>query len=74
MLGHVTQEMRCGCLKSLWERILGLSLWAQGWKKAVIINVCRARERGEGGTQSVDLLSLAKALPRRCLREGKGSS
>lgn len=59
--GHVTQETGCGCLKSLWERILGLSL-CPGVEKAVIINVCRASERGEGGTQPVGSPALEKAL------------
>lgn len=35
---------------------------AQWWKKAVIVNVRPASERGEGGTQPVDSSALEKAL------------
>lgn len=39
----------------------------------MITNICHACERREDGTQSIDLLSLEKALLRYCLRKEKGS-
>lgn len=54
------QEISCSCLKPV-------------EKDSVITNVCHACERKEDGTQSMDLLSLEKALLRHFLRKEKGS-